>query len=354
MFVFLLYLSSFYKVSGYIIESDIMTREVGSFDTWDSGVIAYEFSDDTYDQNQVNIIKDAMEDISKRSGALQFIERTDEEDYLYFFDGGACWSYLGKVGGKQLLSLGTSKCVKTATVQHELMHALGFLHEQNRNDRDNYVKINWENIIDGMEFNFNKGFDSDMAYDYNSIMHYGQKTFSKNRKPTIEPIKRNIKIGNRVSASPSDIKKIQELFGVTNPPNVSDCYEVNKLYLNSTEQEIEFEVEKHTMVFMGAWLGNDPDRPQKDFNWEDGFKWALRRRSGNDVEFLRTDGNFKPKKETFKNKISIYIDKDKHVILTDKHKYAISKLQASIPFVLDIVKKKGWVGNVNVCPTVSK
>ena len=56
-----------------------------------------------------------------------------------------CSSQVGHLSGGQTVSLDDG-CVYTDIVQHELMHAAGFWHEQNRYDRDDYVIINWGNI----------------------------------------------------------------------------------------------------------------------------------------------------------------------------------------------------------------
>lgn len=56
------------------------------------------------------------------------------------------------VGDQQVgqnLSIG-SGCDHKAIIEHELLHALGFYHEQSRTDRDDYVTIHWDEILQGM------------------------------------------------------------------------------------------------------------------------------------------------------------------------------------------------------------
>ena len=56
-----------------------------------------------------------------------------------------CNSDVGKIRGRQTTSLG-SGCFRHGIIVHELGHLVGFQHEQNRPDREQYVKINYENI----------------------------------------------------------------------------------------------------------------------------------------------------------------------------------------------------------------
>jgi len=47
------------------------------------------------------------------------------------------------------LSLDANGCWYKSTVQHEFLHALGFVHEQSRPDRDDFVTIDFTNIDPG-------------------------------------------------------------------------------------------------------------------------------------------------------------------------------------------------------------
>ena len=70
---------------------------------------------------------------------VRFVQKTDEHsDWLRIISGQGCWSYVGRVGGEQLLSLAPA-CLRTGVIAHEIMHALGFFHEHSRPDRGEYI-----------------------------------------------------------------------------------------------------------------------------------------------------------------------------------------------------------------------
>ncbi|XP_035225434.1 zinc metalloproteinase nas-4-like [Stegodyphus dumicola] len=167
---------------------------------WPNGVVYYTL-DDIYTESDKEVIRSAIEEFEKQT-CIKWVERTDEDDYVEIYNEQGCFSELGRMGGVQSMSLESPSCMKKGVIMHEMMHALGFLHEQSRPDRDDYIQVLWDNIIRGMEPNFQKLSplelnDLGLDYDYRSIMHYTAHMFAVDRShPTIEPVNHRESLDN--------------------------------------------------------------------------------------------------------------------------------------------------------------
>ncbi|KAL6112714.1 uncharacterized protein ACO6RY_11160 [Pungitius sinensis] len=149
------------------------------------------------------------------STCIRFTPLNGQQDFVDIQSLSGCFSFVGRRGRGQVVSLSRRGCVFRQIIQHELLHALGFNHEQTRSDRDQNVRILLENVISGMESNFRRIQTNNLGtpYDYNSVMHYGRFAFSKNRMPTIVPIPDpNVAIGRATEMSPIDILRVNRLY----------------------------------------------------------------------------------------------------------------------------------------------
>ncbi|XP_035219843.1 astacin-like metalloprotease toxin 1 [Stegodyphus dumicola] len=210
-----------------LIEGDILGADdqddrnavVDKRQVWPGGIVPY-VEDPGLDKTVNPAIMTNARFIYKRDTCIRFVPRTTEKDYIRIFPGQGCYSHVGKTGGAQPLSLGMG-CGYMGTVIHELAHALGFYHEQNRSDRDDWLIIFWENIKEGMAPQFMK-LKPDQnqlltPFDYDSIMLYGSYTFSKDRKNKLMTMvgKNNLflkDVINKYFMSKSDIIRIKKLY----------------------------------------------------------------------------------------------------------------------------------------------
>ena len=145
---------------------------------WPGGKIPFEIDSNIQQEDKVI---EALEYLNTFTN-IRIVPRENEEDYVLITAGEQdCYSYAGRIGGMQEIFLVPQCGVRE--IIHEWMHTLGFFHEQNREDRDRYLKIVWENIDEVNRPQFKK-LPNDFIglvgrpFDFNSIMLYSSESFS--------------------------------------------------------------------------------------------------------------------------------------------------------------------------------
>jgi hypothetical protein len=154
-------------------------RSLWNANLWTGGVVWYTV-DPNVTATNAERLRIAMYEIETVCGA-RFNPRVNNPtapNYIKVRDSSGNSSSVGMIGGAQNVNLFNWSF--RYIICHELMHALGIFHEQQRSDRDPFVVINRANIQASY---FNANFPKNAAmpsgtYDFESIMHYDECTFS--------------------------------------------------------------------------------------------------------------------------------------------------------------------------------
>uniref|UniRef100_A0A8R1HWL7 Metalloendopeptidase n=1 Tax=Caenorhabditis japonica TaxID=281687 RepID=A0A8R1HWL7_CAEJA len=182
---------------------------------WPNARIPYAISPH-YSPHERALLAKAVKQYHEKT-CIRFVPRqAGEPDYLFIGKVDGCFSEVGRTSGVQVLSLDNG-CMEYATIIHEMMHVVGFYHEHERWDRDNFIDIIWQNIDRGALDQFGKVDLSKTSYygqpyDYKSILHYDSLAFSKNGFPTMLPKMKSATIGNARDFSEVDIAKINRMY----------------------------------------------------------------------------------------------------------------------------------------------
>ncbi|CAL1540696.1 unnamed protein product, partial [Lymnaea stagnalis] len=143
---------------------------------WTNCVVHYEITKTINSSSDVRVIEDAIEEWETYT-RLTFKESNTSPQRIQFTDGGGCYSMLGMQDKPQPVVLAPG-CRTKGVVVHEIGHAVGWIHEHMRPDRDDFIFVNLSLIPSSQWQNYRK-YDTGeidpygVRYDYLSIMHYG-------------------------------------------------------------------------------------------------------------------------------------------------------------------------------------
>jgi len=132
---------------------------------WPKGIIPYVIEKGSFTAEDRNIIYAGMQ-MWMNVTCIRFVKRasaeaksTGHDHYIWFGDGDGCFTPIGYINGKDHKvtlesSSSISTCMTPGIVAHELGHVIGLDHEQNRKDRDYFIKVQFENVQRSMRKQF--------------------------------------------------------------------------------------------------------------------------------------------------------------------------------------------------------
>lgn len=211
--------------------------------TWPDGIIYYQMpikgslSTKHYETFKKNI-DSAFNMISVKTD-IQFIERTTQEEYISFvYSENSNSSPVGWTKGK-INQIKIYNTTYPAIIAHEILHSMGFKHEQSRPDRDKYMIVLLNRVKPGFEHNFNTSsdFSGYGKFDFGSVMMYQSTDFAKDpRKPVMMKLDSTTFTKQRTHLSDGDIAGINHLYGPLYSSKVLGTYNIslstdNKKYI---------------------------------------------------------------------------------------------------------------------------
>ncbi len=179
---------------------------------WESGVIPYHIQPNVPNPER---IQEALALFSQ--SPITFVPYDNQPDAIVFeAKPGHCRSYMGRVGGLQPIWL-SDNCGPTE-IAHEIMHALGFIHEQSRTDRDKFIEVLWDNIDDEYKSQFAMIPESLMLstrgvdFDFQSIMLYKPHAFAKKPDTPTMKSKTEEPLTPAATLSKRDLERLYKIY----------------------------------------------------------------------------------------------------------------------------------------------
>ena len=163
---------------------------------WPNGVVPFEFDSNCAMGSTTCVSIDNQTSMLNAMATLETIANVDFQQcannvcsgaYVHIQASNANNSPVGRQGGRQIINI--TSWGSPFIIAHELLHTLGFLHEQTRPDRNTYVDVTafCNNVQGGCmgstylnNFPISNGATTYGYYDFDSVMHYGQCSFSRN------------------------------------------------------------------------------------------------------------------------------------------------------------------------------